>query len=126
MITSNLAVTANYQAKLAAGGTPHWWLIEHDLVDALALDATFDLAELSDPLGKGHVLKEEYVLGTDPTNPISRFDLKCTPVAGGHVSLQWTGKAGRVYQVLRSTDMASPWQFDLHPALRARRPSHDP
>jgi hypothetical protein len=110
VITGNLAVMANYQAKLASGGTPHWWLIQHGMVDALAPDAAFDAAELSDPLGKGQTLQAEFVCGTDPTDPQSRFAVKCVPAVAGQMALQWTGKAGRVYQVLRSTSLSSSWQ----------------
>jgi len=110
VITSDLTVVAGYQARLAAGGTPHWWFIEHGLVDAQAPDAAFDEAETSDPLGKGQSLRAEYLFGTDPTDSTSRFAVRCVLAQTGQVSLQWTGKAGRIYQVLRSTDLASPWQ----------------
>ena len=110
-ITTDLTVNALYQAKLAAGGTPHWWFIMHELVPADAADSAFDLAETTDPLGKGVSLRDEFLFGTDPTDSSSRFQIGQVLVNGTQVSLHWTGRAGRVYRVLRSTSPAGqPWQ----------------
>lgn len=109
-ITSDLAVVASYQPKLAAHGTPHWWLIEHGFVDAEAPDSAFNAAENSDPLGKGQSLHAEFLFGTDPKDPSSRFETQFTKTPTGQVSVQWTGRVGRIYRVLRTTDLASPWE----------------
>lgn len=110
-VTADLDVTAIYTAKLATGGTPHWWLILQGFVAADAPDSAFDAAEASDPLGKGQPLRTDFLFGTDPNDPSSRFQMEMLPVAGGQVSLRWTGRAGRIYRVLRSPSPAGqPWQ----------------
>jgi len=110
-VTENLEIAALYSAKLASAGTPHWWLIEKGVVASDAPDATFDAAEAMDLAGKGFSLHDEFLFGTDPNDPASRFDVGIQPLPSNQVSLQWTGKAGRTYRVLRSTTLtAGSWE----------------
>ena len=95
--------TLQVQTKLAAGGTPFWWFIDHGLVAAGATDAAFNAAEASDPLGKGQSLGTQYLFGTDPNDPSSRLEVAATALSSGGVTLRWTGRQGRIYSVLQST-----------------------
>jgi hypothetical protein len=108
-VLADLTVTAIYQAKLAAGGTPHWWLIENGNVAGNATDAAFNVAELSDPFGRGRSLQAEFVFGTNPKNPSTSLRVGVTRLGDGRVSLAWNGKAGRLYRVMRSSAMGAPW-----------------
>jgi hypothetical protein len=105
-ITADLEIAALYHAKLAAGGTPFWWFIDHGLVAAQAPDAAFTIAETSDPFGKGHSLGAQYLFGTDPNDPSSRFDVEAPALSGGKVTLRWTGRQGRSYSVQQTTGLA--------------------
>lgn len=106
-ITSDVNISALYHAKLAAGGTPFWWFIDHGLVAAGATDAAFNAAEASDPLGKGQSLRTQYIFGTDPNDPSSRFELAPPALSSSKVTLNWTGKQGRIYSVLQSATLAN-------------------
>jgi hypothetical protein len=123
-IRSDTDVEALYVAKLAAAGTPHWWLMDHGLVDPLADDAEFDAAEQSDPIGKGYPLRVDYLAGTDPRDPASRFQVEAMTRAGSQLTLHWTGRAGRQYRVWRAsrTDDDSWQEAAVLPCTEAESP----
>ncbi len=99
---------------LAAQGTPYSWLTTYGGVPAGSSSATFDAAELSDPYGKGIPLAQEYVLGTIPNQPNSRFATTVASLPGGGFQLQWPGMAGRSYRVLRSNSLTGATWTQQH------------
>ncbi len=56
--------------------------------------------------GDGQSNIEEYLAGTDPTNPASQFELDSINSS----VLQWTAKAGRTYSVFWTDDLAKPFK----------------
>ena len=62
-VQSNLAVSAEFAAILAAQGTPHWWLADHGYSN------DFDAAEASDDDVDGFTAGQEFAADTDPGNP---------------------------------------------------------
>lgn len=53
---------------------------------------------------------DEWVAGTDPTDPSSRFHAWLTRDAGtGALTIRWSSVAGRIYRLLTSATMNSDW-----------------
>ena len=65
----------------------------------------------ADPDGDGFVNYAEYVAGTDPTNPASFLKLLSTTTASNGTTVVWQSVAGKHYQLMSRTDLASgSWQ----------------
>ncbi len=108
---STTSVTVDASAVQALGGT---WSLRQS---GLTLEAVFtpggyagwiagfpsiaDPAESADPDGDGWTNGDEWIAGTDPTNPASRFTTAVTPALG----LRFTRIPGRVYSVETSTGL---------------------
>ena len=55
--------------------------------------------------GDGQTNMQEYLAGTDPKNPNSRFFVtSLTPAAGGGITFTWDSTSGKTYTVERTTD----------------------
>lgn len=50
---------------------------------------------------------QEYLAGTDPTNPNDRFAIAAVVPGGDGVHVRWYGKRGFRYQVLRTSDLST-------------------
>jgi hypothetical protein len=80
-------------------GIPDWWMIQYfGHLTGQAFDQS--LAQ-DDPNGTGMTTLQDYIAGTNPTNPGSVFQAQVVPPAsaGGNVTLIWTAAAGRSYSV---------------------------
>ena len=80
-------------------GIPDWWMIQYfGHITGQAFDGS--LAQ-DFPDGTGMTTLQDYIAGTNPTNPASVFQvLVAPPVApGGNVTLVWAALAGRTYTV---------------------------
>ncbi len=91
-------------------GIPDWWMIEyfgHPTGQAGDLSLTQDDAD-----GDGMSNLQEYLAGTDPTNPNSLLALSITTdVTGTNLFLGWSAVTGKNYQVLSATNLSNPvWQ----------------
>ncbi len=117
-ITSDLTVTALYDAILAAAGTPYWWFIDQGLVEPDATPEQFNTAETLDLHGKGHTAAEEYIVGTNPNDPDSRFITENNLEPDGTITLHWNGITGRRYQVYRRASLTTgTWGDPIHTAV---------
>ncbi|QHI70411.1 C10 family peptidase [Tichowtungia aerotolerans] len=94
-LTTASTMTVCFAENTAPAGTPEWWLAEHGLTnDAVAVE------ESNDQDGDGFSACDEFIAGTVPTDPQSRFYASsCTSVAGGQWELTWPSVSGRVYSV---------------------------
>ena len=101
-----LEVSQHEVGPVAAKGTPHAWLVEMGFVEAGAPAELFDLAELSDPSGKGVPLWVDFVTGSDPLDPQSRFRAPIARRPGGEMVLQFRAFEGRRYVVEKSDSLA--------------------
>lgn len=86
---------------------PDVWESQHGLNPANAADATED----GDNDGPSNL--EEYIAGTNPTNPASIFVLNAlTPDAGGNV-ISWASVSSRVYSIYWATNLSESNAFNL-------------
>jgi hypothetical protein len=59
----------------------------------------------ADPDGDGFTNLQEYVAGTDPTDPASYLKIDSATTAGGIASIHFTAVAGKTYTVLYRTNL---------------------
>ena len=60
----------------------------------------------ADPDGDGFTNLQEYLAGTDPTDPNSLLSIDSVTVVGSQTSLRFTAVAGRTYTVLYRDDLS--------------------
>ena len=61
--------------------------------------------------GDGHTNAEEYALGTDPTNPSSRFQVTSVTRTSDSTVVEWSSVAGKKYRLYASPSLTAPdWQ----------------
>ncbi|MEI8310226.1 MAG: LamG-like jellyroll fold domain-containing protein, partial [Verrucomicrobiota bacterium] len=100
----NRSVTAVFEPDLAANGTPVWWLAQYGWT------SNFDAAALADSDGDGQTTWQEYLAGTDPTDPASvlRVRIEADPSTGS-ILLSWSSISGKSYRIEQATDLAGSW-----------------
>ncbi len=87
------AVTATFQALVTTNGTPHWWLIEHDLTNAsMDVEANTDIDE------DGMSAAAEFIADTDPNSSNS-----CLVLTGAYILATGGGTGGMVLAFPAST-----------------------
>ena len=87
-------------------GIPDWWMIQyfgHSTGQAGDNSLASDDAD-----GDGSSNLQEYIAGTDPTNPNSVFRLSAVAPANSPVSLTWPAAPGRSYQIQYKTNLEDP------------------
>jgi Tol biopolymer transport system component len=87
-------------------GIPDWWMIQyfgHPTGEASDLSLASDDAD-----GSGMSNLQDYIAGTDPTNPNSVFRLSAAAPANSTISLTWPAVAGRSYQIQYKTNLDDP------------------
>lgn len=85
----------------APGEVPSWW-VEHYFNGSVDPGIDHDL--------DGHTTAEEYVLGTDPTNPESRLQFQARLLAGSVEVRFAPWVENRLYQLETRTDLSpAPW-----------------
>jgi hypothetical protein len=96
-------LSANFAEIVSACGTPEPWL-----ADYYPETNDYDSAEQSDTDGDGLEAWEEYIAGTDPTNPSSGLEL-VEPVApvDDQMLIQWNAVSGRYYSIYYLTNLVA-------------------
>jgi Tol biopolymer transport system component len=92
-------------------GIPDWWMIQY-FGHIAGQPGDLSLAQ-DDPDGTGMTTFQDYVAGTNPTDPTSFFQVLAAPPAsaGGNVTLVWTAATGRSYSVQYKDSLNDPvWQ----------------
>ncbi|MGD0745101.1 MAG: hypothetical protein ABSA45_08090 [Verrucomicrobiota bacterium] len=95
-----------YLADSDSDGIPDWWMMKyfgHPTGQADDLSLAADDAD-----GDGVSNLQEYLAGTDPTNPNSVFRLWAGVPAGGAMDLTWLAAPGMSYQVQYKTNLDDP------------------
>jgi Tol biopolymer transport system component len=93
-------------------GIPDWWMIQY-FGHIAGQPGDQSLAQ-DDPNGTGMTTIQDYVAGTNPTDPTSFFQVLVAPPAsaGGNVTLVWTAVGGRSYSVQYKNSLNDPaWQI---------------
>ena len=96
------SVVANFAPNLTSTGTPEWWLAQHGFTD-------FEADAVSDTDGDGLLAWQEYVAGTNPTNPASAFRIAIGEATPGGDVIRWPSVADRFYSVGWTTNLFVPF-----------------
>jgi len=92
-------------------GIPDWWMIQYfGHIAGQAADQSF---AQDHPNGTGMTTLQDYIAGTNPTDPASVFLAGVAPPVspGGNVTLLWSAVAGRTYSVQYKDSLDDPvWQ----------------
>jgi hypothetical protein len=89
-----------------ADGIPDWWMMKyfgHPTGQAGDLSLASDDAD-----GDGVSNLQEYLAGTDPTNPNSVFRLSTTAPVNGTMNVTWPAVMGKSYQMQYKTNLDDP------------------
>ncbi len=89
-------------------GIPDWWMIQYfGHISGQAGDLSLPQ---DDPNGTGMTTLQDYIAGTNPTDPTSIFQVLVAPAIspGGNVTLFWTAVAGRSYSVQYKDSLDDP------------------
>jgi RHS repeat-associated protein len=96
---------------ITTNGIPIDWLNTY----GLPTDGSVDHADLDDD---GRTVLEEWIAGTDPIDPASRFALPPPLITDATLSVTWNGVAGRRYTLYRSTDPSQgDWSVAFGPVI---------
>ncbi|MGA2554969.1 MAG: hypothetical protein ABSG04_01665 [Verrucomicrobiota bacterium] len=89
-------------------GIPDWWMIQY--FGHLTGQAGDLSLPQDDPNGTGMTTLQDYIAGTNPTDPTSIFQVSVAPAnsPGGNVTLVWTAAAGRSYSVQYKDSLDDP------------------
>lgn len=105
-IVADGAISAAFDADLAAQGTPHWWLASFGWTN------NFDTAETNNSDSDAFNNGQEYIADTDPTNPASFFSI--TAVSNlPPWRVYFPSSADRVYSLGSSTNLLFSDQWSV-------------
>jgi Tol biopolymer transport system component len=102
-------VSVNTSAALVdsdADGIPDWWMMKY-FGHPTGQAGDFSLAS-DDADGDGVSNLQEYIAGTDPTNPNSVFRLSTTAPVNGTMNMTWPAVMGKSYQMQYKTNLDDP------------------
>ena len=88
-------------------GIPDWWMIQYF---KHATGQAGDLSRAQDDAdGDGMNNLQEFLAGTDPTDPTSVLALRiAADTTGTNMVLNWTAVSGKNYQILSTTNLSNP------------------
>ena len=101
MMDQPRTVTPVFSVNRTQQGVPETWLAQ------FSITSNFDAAASADADGDGVLTWQEYVAGTNPTNPASVFRVMPRASAQRQCLLQWQSSSGRVYSVEQSGALVS-------------------
>jgi hypothetical protein len=103
-VDSNRTLNAQFAPDLASNGTPHWWMATYGITN------NFDAAETNDGDMDGMTVAQEYLTGTDPTNPASVFAIMDIQRVNGTNQIMFLGGNTNMspFLVYRATNLVNP------------------
>ncbi|HWX22152.1 MAG TPA: hypothetical protein VN578_19800, partial [Candidatus Binatia bacterium] len=91
---------------------------------AVRIFGTTNINPNADPMHKGMTYYQQYLAGTDPTDPQSLFILtNIRPDAQGGIDVSWQSVTYKSYTLLRSTDLGQPFTT-LQTGIAATAPTN--
>ncbi len=102
----NLDISKIEPEQFTANGVPYSWLDSY--YPSLVSDADYENAANTDTDGDGFTGQEEYLTGTDPTDPLSLFAFTGSELAPAGFVITWNSVTGGLYTVSSSTDLVIP------------------
>jgi hypothetical protein len=120
-VQADLEVTARFRSS---GGVDIDWFAGHGI--APAEGQTWADLETMDPTGKGMTLKDDFLAGTDPNDPLSRFVAEAPVLEpGGAITLRWSSVPGRSYGIEWSHNLAGWTEVESAPGVPLRVPASE-
>jgi autotransporter-associated beta strand protein len=96
-----LAATFTEQVTTNPANAPYWWLAQYGLTN-------FDAEASADTDRDGLKTWQEYIAGTNPTNPASAFRITATNmIVQGKTVIRWSSESNRFYTLSRTTNLMS-------------------
>jgi hypothetical protein len=103
VVNTNVLVQALFAEMMTTNHpTPHWWLASHGYT------SNFETA-VSAIGANGMPVWQSYIAGLNPNDPNSRLDMTVSRGSGSSVVLDWNTATGRLYSILRSTNLSGPY-----------------
>jgi autotransporter-associated beta strand protein len=100
LVDAEKEVTAHFAEEVTQNtGTPHWWLASFGLTEP-----SFEAAAEMDHDGDGMAAWQEYIVGTDPTDPQSRFRVGNLSL-DGDLEVRFHSLASRIYTLQSSANL---------------------
>ena len=114
-----LTVTARFRST---GGVDIEWFLDNGFEPGDG--ETWADLDNKDPIGKGNTLLEDFLAGTDPRDPASRFDARVVEITpGGEVELDWFSAPGKTYGIEWATDAGNWSEVESQPGVPLRVPA---
>jgi hypothetical protein len=95
----SLTVTASVTTNT---GTPLWWLAQYGLTN-------FNADALADADGDGMPTWQEYIAGTDPTNPASKLQFTGGSLSPQGFIIRWSSVSNRFYNLNWANNLLVPF-----------------
>jgi hypothetical protein len=93
------SVTASFAPNVTTNtATPEWWLAQYGLTN-------FNAAAVEDADHDGLLTWQEYIAGTNPTNPDSSFRITGNSVNAQGAVIRWSSASNRFYSLSRTTNL---------------------
>jgi hypothetical protein len=120
---SSILTNYYYQNDSVGDGISDWWRSQYFGGDGTATNAMS--CATADPDGDGMDNLQEYLAGTDPTNPNSVFRIVSPDATGttGFV-VRWTSEPYKFYSLMRSTNLVSGFDCCVSTGIAASPPTN--
>lgn len=98
-LASTALVQVTFSTLNTSNGVPHIWFVNYGLTNH-----NFETLSLMDSDEDGFSNRDEYIAGTDPSDPDSHFAIKGVQIDDGRAGLLFNTVPGRMYSVMRSSE----------------------
>ena len=101
-VAGALVATFTEQITADPANTPYWWLAQYGLTNFTA-DAMLDADR------DGLLTWQEYIAGTNPTNPASNFRITGSSTTSQGTVIRWSSASNRTYDLSCTTNLLQPF-----------------